>query len=185
LTAQFLCVKKQSARPGRAFHWRAINATAYFNACSSQYWSQCMQFAVENSGISGARQTHIDQRARVLGDNVGCRSTSDDVRLHGDTAPRVVQLEKSSYLQCQFVNRVDASFRVDSCVRGAAGNNQFDFADPFALGFQPPFAAESRLENENGIALARGRFNCATGNRTANFFIGRPKENNFFPHRDA
>src|SRR6185437_8663640 len=133
LTSQFLCAKKQAMRLGRAFHRRTIDAAAHFNARSRQYGPQRVKFAVEDSGISGARKAHIDQRARVFGDNITCRSAGDDVRLHGNSALRVVQLEKTRDLQRQFVHRVDTSFGVNSRVRAAAGNDQFDFTDAFAF----------------------------------------------------
>ena len=112
----------------------------------------------------------------MFGDDVHARPAFDHVGVYADAAAQIVPLLDASELARELVNRVDAFFRREAGVRGAAVDDEFGFADAFAGGLEQAARPERRFEHEDGVAAACFGFDEFPRGFAADLFVGRPKE---------
>ena len=130
--------------------------------------------------VGDAGGAEIGYGAGAVGDYVGARATFDDVHVDGGAALRIIPICNTRNLVREFVDGVDAFFGGEACVRGAAMDDEFGFADAFARGFQQAAGAEGRFEHEDGVAAAGFGFDKFAGGIAADFFVGGPEEDDAF-----
>ena len=96
----------------------------------------------------------IELDAGDLGDHVGACAAFDGSGVDCDAAAHIVPGFEASDLSRDFVDGVDAVLWSQTGVRSAAVDDEFGFADAFALGFERSVGPERWLEDEDGVAAA-------------------------------
>jgi len=112
----------------------------------------------------------------AVGDDVRARAPIDDIGVDGNAVTRIVPFFDASNLSSEFVNSVDAPFRVETGVGGTAVNHDFGFTDALAGGLDQSARTEGRLEDEDSIAAAGIFLNELAGGFAANLFVGGPEK---------
>ncbi len=161
---------------GFAFERGTIETSANFELRARKNWTQSVQTALDAAHVREAKCAKIEDGFGTFGDDIYACAAFDDVRVHSDAATRIVPSLDPSKLARQFVNRVDAFFWRETCVRGAAVDDELDLAHAFASCLEQSLRAEGRLKDKDCIAAAGFGFNEFPRGVAADFFVGSPKE---------
>src|SRR5579864_7181039 len=103
---------------------------------------QRVEALFESAHVGVAPGAEIERGVGARGNDVGAGAAGDDVGVDRDAAAEVVPLFEATDLRGEFVYRIDAFFRSEPGVRGAAVDNKFRFAHSFARSFQQATRAE-------------------------------------------
>src|SRR5713226_2223312 len=166
----------EESRAHFAFERRTVETAGGFKASSPIKWTQSVQAAFQTSHVGNAKRTQIEYHARAFRDYVHARAAFDYAGVDGDAAAKIIPSFDARDLPRQFVDSVDPFLRRETRMRGAAMHDQFSLADALAGRFQQAARAEGRLEDEDGVAAARFRFEESARGFAADLLVGSPKE---------
>ena len=159
-----------------AFERRAGEAAEDLETRAALDGLESVEAAFELTHVGGADGAKIDYRAGAFGDDIGTGAAFDDVDVDGGTAARIGEFYYARDLAGEFVDGVDAFFRREAGVGGAAMHDDFGFADGFARSFEQAARAVGGLENEDGITAAGFGFDEFAGGVAADFLVGGPQK---------
>ena len=159
-----------------ALERRAVKTAADFEFCATTNRLQRTEALLQCAHVRDTPGAKIEIDFGAVGDDVGARAAIDDIGVDGDAVTRIVPFFDASNLRSEFVNSVDAPFRVETGVGGTAVNHEFGFTDALARGLDQSARTEGRLEHEDGVAAARIFLNQLAGGFAADLFVGGPEK---------
>jgi hypothetical protein len=166
-----------------AFERRAIKTAMDFELGAAMDGFQSMQALFEGAHIGRTPGTQIELGFSQFRDDVDACSALDDIRIYSDAMAEIVPLFDAGDLRGELMNGVDAFFRGEAGMRGAAMNNDFGLADALAGSLDEPARTERWLEDKDGVAAASFRFDEDAGGFAADLLVGSPQENDALGNR--
>ena len=166
-----------------ALQGRASEAARDFELCAAMNGLKGVQAGFEGAHVRGAPGAKVESSFGAIGNDVGASAAFDDVGIDGDAAAGAVPFFDTGDLCGEFVDGVDAFFRGEAGVRGAAVDKQLGFANSFAGGFKQAAWAEGRFEDEDSVAATGFRLDNRARGLAADFFVGGPEKDEVFSGR--
>src|SRR5260370_14016846 len=139
--------------------------------------AQIVQANFEVAHIGNAKRAQIENSSSAFRNDVGARAAFDDAGVDGEAAAKIIPFLDAPELPRQFVNGVESLLRREARMRCAAMHDSLVFTDSLPFRLQQSARTEGSLQDKDGIAAPRFRFQDFAGGFAADLLVGRPQDN--------